>query len=105
MVLLFKSIAPPSQFPATIASGAPPRPNHAVFKAELVYVSKPFGGARGGGGGYQKSAPPACMQAYYNRVSSLPKGLIVADFLMHTPLLAIEQSSEHDKHDQHDKMH
>ena len=50
MVLLFKGIAPPSQFPATIASGAPPRPNHAVFKAELVYVSKPFGGARGGEG-------------------------------------------------------
>ena len=50
MVLLFKRIAPPSQFPATIASGAPPRPNHAVFKAELVYVSKPFGGARGGEG-------------------------------------------------------
>ena len=43
-------IAPPSQFPATLASGAPPRPNHAVFKAELVYVSKPFGGARGGEG-------------------------------------------------------
>ena len=42
-----KGIAPPSHFPATIASGAPPRPNHAVFKAELVYVSKSFGGARG----------------------------------------------------------
>ena len=50
MVLLFKGIAPPSQFPATIASGAPPRPNHAVFKTELVYVSKPFGGSRGGEG-------------------------------------------------------
>ena len=49
MVLLFKGIAPPSRFPATIASGAPPRPNHAVFKAELVYVSKPFGGTWGGG--------------------------------------------------------
>ena len=42
------------------------------------------------------SAPPAGMQAYYIRVSSLPKGLIVSDFLMHTPLLAIEQSSKHD---------
>ena len=50
MVLLFKGIAPPSQFPATIGSGAPPTPNHAVFKAELAYVSKPFGGARGGEG-------------------------------------------------------
>ena len=48
---LFKGIAPPSQFPATIASDAPPRPNHAVVKAELMYVSKPFGGAWGGGGG------------------------------------------------------
>ena len=38
MVLLFKVIAPPSQFPATIASGAPPGLNHAVFKAELMYV-------------------------------------------------------------------
>ena len=26
---MFKGIAPPSQFPATFASGAPPRPNHA----------------------------------------------------------------------------
>ena len=50
MVLLFKGIAPLSQLPATIASGAPPRPNHAVFKEEFVYVSKPFGGARGGEG-------------------------------------------------------
>ena len=32
MVLLFKGIAPPSQFPATIGSGAPPRPNHACFQ-------------------------------------------------------------------------
>ena len=51
MVLLFKGIAPLSQSPATIASGAPPKPNHAVFKAELMYVSKPFGGAGGGGRG------------------------------------------------------
>ena len=28
-VLVFKGIAPPSPFPATAASGAPPRPNHA----------------------------------------------------------------------------
>ena len=29
---MFKGIAPPSQFPATVASGAPPRPNHACFE-------------------------------------------------------------------------
>ena len=38
MVLLFKGIAPPSQFPAAVASGAPPRPNHVV--------KKEFSGAR-----------------------------------------------------------
>ena len=43
--------------------------------------------------------PPTCMQVHYNRVSSLPKGLIVADFLMHTPWLATEQ------HNKHDNMH
>ena len=51
MVLLFKGLVPLSQFPATIASGAAPRPNHACFKAELMYVSEPSGGAKGGGGG------------------------------------------------------
>ena len=35
MVLLFKGIAPPSQFPATIASGAPPGPNHACLQNPL----------------------------------------------------------------------
>ena len=50
MVHLLKGIAPLSLFPATIANGAPPRPNHAVFEAELVYVSKPFEGAWGGEG-------------------------------------------------------
>ena len=29
---MFKGIAPPSQFPATVASGAPPRPNHACCR-------------------------------------------------------------------------
>ena len=55
MVLLFKGIAPPGQFPATITSRAAPKPNHAVLKAELMYVLKPFGGAGEGGG----SAPRA----------------------------------------------
>ena len=32
MVLLFKGIAPLSQFPATAAIGAPPRPGHACFE-------------------------------------------------------------------------
>ena len=36
------------------------------------------------------------MQVYYNRVSSLPQGLVVADVLMHTPWLAKEQHSKHD---------
>ena len=90
---------------------------------ELMHVPKPVGGARGGGEGpvctarttpfpkkkalqkptyhgRQKSAPPpTCMQVYYKRVSSLPKGLVVADFLMHTPRLATEQ------HNKHDNMH
>ena len=32
MVLLFKGIAPPSQFPGTVANGAAPWPNHAWFQ-------------------------------------------------------------------------
>ena len=35
MVVLFNGIAPPSQFPATIASGAPPGPNHACFQGRV----------------------------------------------------------------------
>ena len=35
MVLLFKGIAPPSQFPATIASGSLPRPDHACFQGKV----------------------------------------------------------------------
>ena len=46
---MFKGIAPPSQFPATIASGAPPRPNHACFD-EGVHACFETLGTRGGGG-------------------------------------------------------
>ena len=50
MVFLFKGIAPPSQFPATVASGAPPRPNHAFFQDGVDVRFEPLGGAGGGGG-------------------------------------------------------
>ena len=53
-------------------------------------------GSGGDGCLCEKSAPPpTCMQVYYNRVSSLPKGLVVADFLIHMPLRAKEQNSKH----------
>ena len=50
MVFLFKGIAPPSQFPATVASGAPPRPNHAFFQDGVDVRFEPLGGAGGGRG-------------------------------------------------------
>ena len=43
MVLLFKGIAPPSQFPATIASGGPPKPNPAYFQRRVDACSKTSG--------------------------------------------------------------
>ena len=45
---MFKGIAPPSQFPATVASGAPPRPNHACCE-EGVHVCFETLWRRGGG--------------------------------------------------------
>ena len=50
MVFLFKGIAPPSQFPATVASGAPPRPNHPFFQDGVDVRFEPLGGAGVGGG-------------------------------------------------------
>ena len=49
-VLLFKGIAPPSQFPATIASGAPPRPNHACFQGTVDVCSETRWRSKGGSG-------------------------------------------------------
>ena len=46
---MFKGIAPPRQFPATVASGAPPRPNHACCE-ERVDVSFETLCRRGGEG-------------------------------------------------------
>ena len=51
MVLLFEGIAPPSQFPATIASGAPPRPNHACFQGRVDVCSETRWRSKGGRGG------------------------------------------------------
>ena len=45
---MFKGIPPPSQFPATVASGAPPRPNHACCE-ERVHVCFETLWRRGGG--------------------------------------------------------
>ena len=50
MVLLFKGIAPPSPFPATIASGAPPRPNHACFEGRVDVCSETRWRSKGGRG-------------------------------------------------------
>ena len=50
MVLLFKGIAPPSQFPATIASGAPPRPNHACCQGKVDVCSETHWRSKGGRG-------------------------------------------------------
>ena len=50
MVLLFKGIAPPSQFPATIASGTPPRPNHACFQGRVDVCSETRWRSKGGRG-------------------------------------------------------
>ena len=50
MVLLFKGIAPPSQFPATIASGAPPKPNHACFQRRVDVCSETRWRSKGGRG-------------------------------------------------------
>ena len=50
MVLLFKGIAPPSPFPATIASGAPPRPNHACFQGRVDVCSETRWRNKGGTG-------------------------------------------------------
>ena len=49
MVFLFKGIAPPSHFPATIASGAPPRPNHACFQGRVDVCSETRWRSKGGG--------------------------------------------------------
>ena len=50
MVLLFKGIAPRSQFPATIARGAPPRPNHACFQGRVDACSETRWRSKGGRG-------------------------------------------------------
>ena len=50
MVLLFKGIAPPSQSPANIASGAPTKPNYACFQGRVDVCSETHGRSRGGGG-------------------------------------------------------
>ena len=50
MVLLFKGIATPSQFPATIASGATPTPNHACFQGRVDECAETSWRSKGGRG-------------------------------------------------------
>ena len=54
MVLLFKGIAPPSQFPATIASGAEPRPNYACVEGRVAVCSETLWRSMGRGWGLHR---------------------------------------------------
>ena len=47
VVLLFKGITPLSQFSATVASGAPPRPKHGCFQGVDVPFETPWRGIVG----------------------------------------------------------
>ena len=64
MVLVFKGIAPPSQFPATVASGAPPKPNHACCEAGVHVCFETLW--RRGGGGFATRA-----LSFFNKKKSL----------------------------------